>query len=182
MSDEPERIWAWAAGTGMPVVSRIVPTDGFAEYTRADIAEAEAATLRAKLAEARDGWRQDRQELLWAAYYTGHERDGQWSHNFMSDGEWLARECGFDPTEAWYDAAAIKAAIETARIAEDAPTSPTAIVLPPNAEDPTDWRVVLTAPDGKTMTVEVPIDGADGYCLWDGSAYGLNLVTRGHYG
>jgi hypothetical protein len=49
MTDAPERIWAWVAGMGMPIVARIVETNGWAEYIRADIHEAEAARLREAL-------------------------------------------------------------------------------------------------------------------------------------
>ena len=56
----------------------------------------------------------EREDNLWSAYATGSERDGKWSHLFMSDGEWLARECGFDPTLYDYDAASVKAAIPLA--------------------------------------------------------------------
>jgi len=55
------------------------------------------------------------EELLWEAYRSGSERpDGRWTHMFMSDGEWLARQCGFDPCLPDYDADAIKAAIPDA--------------------------------------------------------------------
>jgi len=65
---------------------------------------AENARLRKALVE-------EREENLWNAYNEGHERDGEWTHMFMSDGEWLARECGFDPTKGYYPAEEIKAAI-----------------------------------------------------------------------
>ena len=52
-----------------------------------------------------------REETLWNAYHTGHVKDGLWSHLFMSDGEWLAQECGFDPTEYEYPDDEIRAAI-----------------------------------------------------------------------
>lgn len=66
----------------------------------------------------------ERLENLWNAYNTGHEKDGEWSHHFMSDGEWLVRECGLDPKTGRYDAAEIKAlipqvAIRAAQIQED---------------------------------------------------------------
>ena len=59
-----------------------------------------------------------REDLLWNAYNTGHVKNGRWTHMFMSDGEWLARECGFDPREPDYDDAAIRAAIPAAAIRE----------------------------------------------------------------
>ncbi len=59
----------------------------------------------------REALGETREELMWSAYATGAERDGQWSHLFMSDGEWLARELGLDPKQGLYDAAEVKAAI-----------------------------------------------------------------------
>jgi hypothetical protein len=57
----------------------------------------------------------ERLEVLWNAYHTGHNRaDGQWSHSFMSDGEWLVRECDMDPQDAWFSNEAIRAAIPLA--------------------------------------------------------------------
>lgn len=53
----------------------------------------------------------ERIDNLWNAYHSGYEKDGRWTHCCMSDGEWLARECGFDPSEREYDAEAVKAAI-----------------------------------------------------------------------
>jgi len=57
---------------------------------------------------------EERLENLWNAYNTGFEKDGQWSHSFMSQGEWLAEECGFDPSLGWYDANEVKEAIPQA--------------------------------------------------------------------
>lgn len=62
----------------------------------------------------------EREDNLWNAYNEGHERDGQWTHAFMSDGEWLARQCGFDPRKGYYPAEEIKAKIpEAARAVLD---------------------------------------------------------------
>lgn len=69
--------------------------------------DAEIARLREVLGEARE-------EVLWCAYHTGHVKDGRWTHMFMSDGEGLAADCGFDPRQADYDDAAIRAAIPVA--------------------------------------------------------------------
>ena len=66
MSEAPERIWANVAvwGNGEPLAgewnSRDVGRDDDTLYIRADVADAEIADLRAKLAEARaenDRWR-----------------------------------------------------------------------------------------------------------------------------
>jgi hypothetical protein len=77
-----------------------------------------AATLAAQAAEIERLMgllAEEREENLWNAYNTGHETgDGQWTHMFMSDGEWLVRECGLDPRIGHYDAATIKAAIPIA--------------------------------------------------------------------
>ena len=56
----------------------------------------------------------EREEVLWNAYATGHEKNGRWTHLFMSDGEWLVRQCDLDPTLGDYDAEQIKAAIPIA--------------------------------------------------------------------
>ena len=66
--------------------------------------KAENERLRGVLGDARE-------ETLWNAYRTGHVKNGLWSHLFMSDGEWLAQECGFDPTEYEYPDDEIRAAI-----------------------------------------------------------------------
>lgn len=70
--------------------------------------------LEEENAQLREALLQEREENLWNAYNTGHERDGEWTHCFMSDGEWLAHECGFDPAKGYYTAADIKAAIPKA--------------------------------------------------------------------
>ena len=72
---------------------------------------AEQAALIEKLREA---LRSEREDVLWNAYATGNTRDGMWSHLFMSDGEWLARECGFDPKQGNYPDDEVKAAIPVA--------------------------------------------------------------------
>jgi len=70
--------------------------------------------LEAENARLREALIAEREDVLWNAYYTGSERDGRWHHAYMSDGEWLARECGFDPTSGDCPADAIKAAIPEA--------------------------------------------------------------------
>ncbi len=84
------------------------------ETERANRAEATVATLTAQVGAMRGALIAEREENLWNAYHTGIERDGRWSHAFMSDGEWLARECGFDAKAGDYPAEAIKAAIPEA--------------------------------------------------------------------
>lgn len=80
-----------------------------------------AAMLRALQAEnerLREALGEAREDNLWNAYHTGHVKDGRWTHMFMSDGEWLAQQCGFDPREADYPDNEIRAAIpEVARAA-----------------------------------------------------------------
>lgn len=62
------------------------------------------------------------EDNLWNEYHTGSVRDGRWTHMFMSDGECLALDCGFDPKNADYPDDAIRAAIPSAaeRRAQDA--------------------------------------------------------------
>ena len=74
---------------------------------RAVQAEAEIERLRAALVA-------EREDVLWNAYHTGHERDGVWHHGCISDGEWLTRECGFDAAIGKYPADTIKSAIPEA--------------------------------------------------------------------
>ena len=54
------------------------------------------------------------EDRLWSAYNSSHERNGRWTHMFMSDGEWLACICGFDPQLPDYSADEIKAAFPVA--------------------------------------------------------------------
>ena len=56
----------------------------------------------------------EREENLWNAYHTGHVKDGEWTHMFMSDGESLVSECGFDPRKGYYPDAEIREAIPIA--------------------------------------------------------------------
>ena len=56
----------------------------------------------------------EREENLWSAYATGDVKGDEWTHMFMSDGEWLAKECGFDPRQGYYSAEAIRNAIPIA--------------------------------------------------------------------
>jgi hypothetical protein len=73
-------------------------------------------SLTRELAEAKEALVEERTENLWNAYNTGHSKDGQWTHMFMSDGEWLARECGFDPRDGYYVDASIRNAIPKAAL------------------------------------------------------------------
>ena len=75
---------------------------------------AKAEGLAAEVASLRSRLVAEREENLWNAYHTGHEKDGKWGHSFMSDGEWLAGECGYDPRKGYYEAAEIKARIPVA--------------------------------------------------------------------
>lgn len=77
--------------------------------------------LRAEVQSLRDDLQDERADNLWNAYNTGHTRAGRWTHMFMSDGEWLARTCGFDPKLPDYDDAEIRAAIPKAARGEIAP-------------------------------------------------------------
>lgn len=56
----------------------------------------------------------EREENLWNAYHTGDVKDGRWTHMYMSDGEWLAQECGFDSRLPEYPDDEIRAAIPIA--------------------------------------------------------------------
>lgn len=71
----------------------------------------EIASLRARV-EALEGMLvAEREDNLWNAYNAGHVRDGKWDHLCMSDGEWLARECGFNVSDCRFDDEEIRNAI-----------------------------------------------------------------------
>ncbi len=56
----------------------------------------------------------EREENLWSAYATGDVRGDEWTHLYMSDGEWLVRQCGLDPKQGYYKAEQIRNAIPIA--------------------------------------------------------------------
>ena len=70
--------------------------------------------LNAEIELLREALIEERTEILWSAYNTGLVRDGRWTHMFMSDGEWLASECGLDPSEADYPDDVVRDAIPIA--------------------------------------------------------------------
>ena len=76
--------------------------------------QAEVDALLARVAELEGALVELAEEALWNAYHVGHVKDGRWTHAFMSEGEWLARECGMDSKLPDYDDAAIRAAIPIA--------------------------------------------------------------------
>ena len=115
MSEAPERIWLDWPGSrhGEPFYTEPPETDtqaGQTEYIRADIARA----LTAENEMLREALIEERTETLWNAYNTGAEQDGRWRHMCMSDGEWLARECGLDVSQADYPADVVKGEIPLA--------------------------------------------------------------------
>lgn len=82
--------------------------------TMADAQHNALTTLSARVETLETALVAEREDNLWNAYNTGHVKDDRWSHMFMSDGEWLAVECGFDCNLADFDDAAIRAAIPVA--------------------------------------------------------------------
>ncbi len=117
----PDSIWLIYGGGGETWWHTVADPEGNDEpsvpYVRADKVEALITELPALIAEVerlREALVSEREENLWKAYDSGHVKDGQWTHMFMSDGEWLAVECGFNPRDGYYDDAAIKAAIPNA--------------------------------------------------------------------
>ena len=80
--------------------------------TKADAAR--IAALEGRIAELEAKLVSEREDNLWEAYNSGHVKDGRWSHMFMSDGEWLAQQCGLDPRQADYPDYVIRAAIPKA--------------------------------------------------------------------
>ena len=85
-----------------------------ATLARAEAAEAERDALTAENRRLREALIEERTETLWNAYNTGAEQDGRWRHMCMSDGEWLARECGLDASQADYPADVVKGEIPLA--------------------------------------------------------------------
>jgi hypothetical protein len=90
--------WLFASLAAGQAIDKLEDTDG--PYFRVN-------TLEALLI-------QERTDTLWNAYNQGFTKDGKWCHAFMSDGEWLASEIGFDPSEGWYDDAEVKKRIPEA--------------------------------------------------------------------
>lgn len=85
--------------------------DHFHGYIREDIPAAEIARLTARVAELEGQVAELTEDAMWSAYYTGVERDGQWDHCCMSDGEELVRSLGLNPADRVYSADWIKALI-----------------------------------------------------------------------
>jgi hypothetical protein len=80
---------------------------------RADAADRIEA-LSAENERLREALIAEREENLWNAYATGDTRGDEWTHLYMSDGEWLVRQCGFDPKQGYYKAEEIRNAIPIA--------------------------------------------------------------------
>lgn len=74
----------------------------------------EIASLRARVEALETALVSEREDNLWNAYHTGFVRNGEWDHMCMSDGEWLARECGFNASDCRFPDAAIRDAIPKA--------------------------------------------------------------------
>jgi hypothetical protein len=79
--------------------------------SEANEAADEIAALRARVAVLEEMLVAEREDNLWNAYNVGHVRDGKWNHLCMSDGEWLARECGFNVSDCRFDDEEIRNAI-----------------------------------------------------------------------
>lgn len=109
MSDAQERIWAGNDGFSNRW-DWDEPVPDWEEYIHADLYEA----IRAENERLREALSQEREERMWGAYATGIEKDGQWTHAFMSDGERLASELGLDASKGWYSAKDVKALIPKA--------------------------------------------------------------------
>lgn len=89
------------------------PTGYNAQAATAVIA-ADRAELEAEVKRLREALVAEREENLWSAYATGDVRGDEWTHLYMSDGEWLVRQCGFDPKQGYYKAEQIRNAIPIA--------------------------------------------------------------------
>ena len=107
-----ERLMSKVFGNLTPGAIDHADLDGMA-FLVEDAADA-LTTLSARVETLETALVAEREDDLWNAYNTGHVKDDRWSHMFMSDGEWLAVECGFDCNLADFDDAAIRAAIPVA--------------------------------------------------------------------
>jgi hypothetical protein len=96
--------------------ARIAELEAEVARLHACLAERDKMNLefQAEVARLRGFLIAERLENLWHAYNTGLERDGMWTHAFISDGEWLAREVGLDPALGWYDIDDVKIRIPKA--------------------------------------------------------------------
>ena len=107
-----ERLMSKVFGNLTPGAIDHADLDGMA-FLVEDAADA-LTTLSARVETLEAALIAEHEDNLWNAYNTGHVKDDRWSHMFMSDGEWLAVECGFDCNLADFDDAAIRAAIPVA--------------------------------------------------------------------
>ena len=107
-----ERLMSKVFGNLTPGAIDHADLDGMA-FLVEDAADA-LTTLSARVETLEAALIAEHESNLWNAYNTGHIKDDRWSHMFMSDGEWLAVECGFDCNLADFDDAAIRAAIPVA--------------------------------------------------------------------
>ena len=107
-----ERLMSKVFGNLTPGAIDHADLDGMA-FLVEDAADA-LTTLSARVETLETALVAEREDDLWNAYNTGHVKDDRWSHMFMSDGEWLAVERGFDCNLADFDDAAIRAAIPVA--------------------------------------------------------------------
>lgn len=97
-----------------PTVQRLARFEQQIRLASSATPAGEVAALQAEVRRLREALVAERENNLWSAYNTGHTKDGRWTHMFMSDGEWLARECGFDPKLPDYPDDDIRAAIPAA--------------------------------------------------------------------
>lgn len=88
--------------------------DGLAENERIEALQADKAKLREEIDRLGEALVAEREENLWSAYNTGDVRGDEWTHLYMSDGEWLVRQCGLDPKQIYYKAEQIRNAIPIA--------------------------------------------------------------------
>ena len=68
----------------------------------------------AEIERLQEAFVREREDNLWNAYNMGVEKGEEWTHCFMSDGEWLVRELGLNPLEGYYSINEIKAGIPIA--------------------------------------------------------------------
>ena len=92
------------------LVERLLATGLQSAAEAADLIETQAREIE----RLREALVAEREENLWSAYATGDVRGDEWTHLYMSDGEWLVRQCGLDPKQGYYKAEQIRNAIPIA--------------------------------------------------------------------